>query len=232
MKLFYCYSQSHELLLRQYFLPTLPASFEPEGFFCESPGNGDFKTPGYLDCIDFKVSKVLELLEQHAGGVFVMSDIDILFFRDPVPELERLLSGDTELLLQREGPRTADVNPGFFACRATPAVRGFFQQIVARMKVRGDRNEQFAANDLIHAGEVTVPWDYLPLTYYARTHGWPPPADAVLYHANFTPEAGGVHRKVEQFEEIRWVRKYGRPAWLWSCAKRIPGKLWRMTRRR
>ncbi len=230
MKLFYCSSRSHEPLLERYFLPTLPKSFKPHGFFCPSAGNGDFETPGYLECLTFKVRKLLEVLEQCPGETLVLSDVDIVFFRDPVPALENLLRGKVELLLQREGVKIRDVNPGFMACRATPEVRRFYERVLERMKARGDGNDQHATNELLRAGEETVAWDYLPLSFYARTHGWPPPPEAFLYHANYTAGADGVRQKMEQFEEIQWVRENGRAAWLWSCAKRAPGKVWRMVR--
>ena len=234
LQLFYCYSRSHHPLLDRYFLPSLPSSFEPRGFFCPVEGTGDFYAPDFLECVTFKVRQILRTLEENAGELIVWSDIDILFFADPVPGLTQALSsGQTDLVFQREGHVVPDVNTGFFAGRATPEARRFFERMLARMGCPPAINDQAAANELLFrdAG-AGVSWDYLPWPYYARTHGWPPPRNAILYHANQTGGADGLGQKIRQFEEIRWVRRWGAPACWWSCARRLPEKVKQMLGRR
>jgi hypothetical protein len=68
-------------------------------------------------------------------------------------------------------------------------------------------------------------WGYLPLSYYARTHGWPPPRKLALYHANYTLGPDGIGQKFAQFREVDSLVRWGCPAYIWSIAKRIPGKL-------
>jgi len=228
MKLFYCYTDSQDRLRTQYFLPTLPLEFETHAFYCPAQGSGDYLTPDYVDCLHFKVHKILETLERHAGEVFVWSDIDILFFKNPIDDLQSLLEqSGKDVLFQREGPRIEYLNPGFLVCRATEELRGFYRRILGKMHRNPSLHDMFAANELIQKGDP-VRWGYLPMRYYLRTHGWPPPRDTVIYHANFTSGRDAVGQKIRQFEEILWVRKWGYPALLWSCAKRAPGKVFRM----
>ncbi len=70
-----------------------------------------------------------------------------------------------------------------------------------------------------------IPWGYLPRSFYARTHGWPPPRHLAIYHANYTKGRDGVGQKLAQLREVDWMVRGGWPARILSIARRIPGRI-------
>ena len=70
-----------------------------------------------------------------------------------------------------------------------------------------------------------IPWSYLPRSFYARTHGWPPPRHLAIYHANYTKGRDGVGQKLAQLREVDWMVRGGWPARILSIARRIPGRI-------
>jgi hypothetical protein len=229
MKIFCCYTQAHEVLFRNYFKATLPADFELHSTLLDGSGAGDFLSAEFIQCIHRKVELVIGSLGDYSEEIIVWSDIDVVFLRPVVEELEKaLLESGKDILFQREGSRVADVNSGFFVCRATPRLIVFFERVRERLAVQQGRNEQFIINELLQGGD-NLPWGYLPLTYYARTHGWPPSKNIAIYHANETPGRDGVGQKTRQFEELFWVRKRGFPALVWSSLSKIPKRLKRLS---
>ena len=84
------------------------------------------------------------------------------------------------------------------------------------------QNEACDENLLLRDGDA-LRWDYLPWSFYARTHGWPPPRETHLYHANYTKGRDAVGQKIAQFEEFARLRAGGLPARAWSCLRRLPG---------
>jgi len=70
-----------------------------------------------------------------------------------------------------------------------------------------------------------ISWGYLPRSFYARTHGWPPPRHLAIYHANYTKGQDGVGQKLAQLREVDWMVRSGWPARILSIARRIPGRI-------
>lgn len=232
MFLYCCYTPAHEILYREIFLPSIPAGFEVRASRLEIDGPGDFLSAEFLSWIRKKIDLVVQSIEENPGKVIVWSDVDIRFF-DLTPDLlgVEMLSSDCELLFQRESPQISDVNTGFFVCRCTPVVLDFFRAVRAELDLHPEENEQMVVNRLLETSlrpknhrPSLVSWGYLPPCFYARTHGWPPPRELALYHANYTKGADGVGQKLAQFSEIDWIRRRGLPAWCWSILRRIPGR--------
>ena len=90
-------------------------------------------------------------------------------------------------------------------------------------------NEQDAINRLLRE-DGRLRWGYLPPSFYARTHGWPPPRDLAIYHANETVGRDGVNQKIAQFQELRWMRQHGTWARVWSYVTKVPKRLSRLRR--
>lgn len=233
MKIHCCYTPAHEPLFRRYFQPSLPRAFSLEAYPLEIAGAGDFLSVEFLRCIREKMALVRQSISANAGEVIVWSDVDVVFQGNPVALIEAAFARDAglEFLFQREAKRLPDVNTGFFALRCDERTAAFFEQLARRLEAEPARNEQAVANDMLVRDGDPIRWDYLPWAFYARTHGWPPPRDAVLYHANYTKGADGVGQKMAQFEEFARISRGG-PARLWSCARRFPGKLLRLAARR
>jgi len=231
MKLFCCYTPAHQRLFEEFFKPSLDPEFELHSTLLDIGGSGDFLSPEFIRCILKKIDLVLESLAANEGEIIVWSDIDILFLKPAVAELQKSINlSAKDILFQREGPSASDINSGFFVCRAGRSVIDLFEKAREEMRLHPGLNEQYAINRIL-PGFKALNWGYLPLAFYARTHGWPPGSDIILYHANFTPGRDGVSQKIAQFRELRWVRRNGVPALAWSCLKRVPGKLARSVSR-
>jgi hypothetical protein len=231
MLLHCCYTSAHEVLYRDWFLPSIPPGFTiyPHRLDAIS-GPGDFLSPEFLQCIRQKMQLILGSLQNFPHEPILWSDVDILFGAITPDSLRKLLA-DTgkSLLFQQERPGMPDVNTGFFLCSPGPDIREFFQKIERRLAAEPGENEQMAANALL-AQEPHPEIGHLPASFYARTHGWPPPQNFSIYHANYTKGADSVGQKIRQFREVRFLEKYGLPARLWSCLRRIPGKFTRPTK--
>jgi hypothetical protein len=267
--IFCCYTPAHEILYRDVFLPSVPSGFDVQASLVEISGPGDYLTKEFLRCIRAKLDLVVRSVEENPGKVIVWSDVDIRFFvLTPDVLVAELEASACDILFQRESHRLPDVNTGFFVCRCTPAVEGFFTAVCAELESHPEENEQMVVNRLLNGkceirnlecgmqygkfgmgnfeekfsvfggsvfrgqskkecgmGNPVMTWGYLPCSHYARTHGWPPPRKLSLYHANYTKGPDGIGQKMQQFQEIEWIQRHGRPARIWSVIRRVPGKL-------
>ncbi len=232
MRLSCCYTPAHEVLYREVFLPSVPEGFEVAATLIDEAGSGDFLSPEFLRCIRRKIALVEESLRIHPDEVIVWSDVDVRFLNlSPQRVRQELEQSGCEILFQRELPRMPDVNTGFFVCHTGPAVRTFFERVRETLQEDPVINEQMAVNRLL----TTLPrtelplWSYLPHSYYARTHGWPPPRSLAIYHANYTKGTNAVGQKLAQFSELDAILRGGWPARINSIIKRIPNKIFRLS---
>src|SRR5262249_16377653 len=104
----------------------------------------------------------------------------------------------------------------------------FFEKVRDGLQASPGTNEQYIINLLLEDSALDLSWTYLPFSYYARTHGWPPPRQLSLYHANATPGKGGVTTKIQHFKELAFVRRFGFPAVVLTSIKYVPKRLWRL----
>ena len=73
------------------------------------------------------------------------------------------------------------------------------RQLVAEAEVR---NDQTAVNQLLTDESRAGRWGFLPLSYYARSQGFPPRGSIVLHHANFSgsvPQKSAALRRVREY---------------------------------
>jgi hypothetical protein len=208
MKLFCCYTPAHEILFTDIFAPSVSSAFTIANKRLEIAGAGDFLSAEFLECIHRKINLIIESIREHEGEIIVWSDIDIQFF-DLTPDDLVVCLGDADIAFQKEGPLTNEVNTGFVVCRCNKAVESFFAKVRDGLKERPQANEQWVVNLLLAHNGADIAWRYLPLRFYARTHGWPPPADMLIYHANFTAGANGIQKKIDQFHDVAFMRRFG-----------------------
>ena len=224
MKIFSCYTPSHEILFEDYFSKTLPASFENHPYILDIAGRGDFKSAGFLNAISEKIRLIVESLESNAGSTIIWSDVDIVFCDNIVLRLDQVLSEkpDVDVFFQKEfAGNQADVNTGFIVMRCHEGVRDFFGRLLANEQLGTRKNEQEIVNEML-GQETGISWDFLPRAFYARSQGWPPPDDIVLYHANVTAGANGVQQKIKQFKRLESLCK---PTSLHRFARKISRRL-------
>lgn len=229
MRLHCCYTPAHEVLYREIFLPTVPSDMVLESTLIDEAGPGDFLSPEFLRCIRRKIGLIkASLLAAEEGEILVWCDVDVRFVDLSGQELAAMLdSSSADVMFQREASWLRDVNTGFFVCRANDAVRKFFGAVGNSLEQEANINEQMAVNQLLSEGEGNsfLRWDYLPRTFYARSHGWPPPRNLSIYHANYTKGPDAVAQKMSQFAELQAILRGGYAAWAWSVARRLPRKV-------
>lgn len=231
MKLYCCFTPAHRVLFDDYFSPTVPSEFSVRANKLEIAGAGDFLSSEFLDCIRQKMELILRSIAENAGEVIVWSDVDIQCFRLTPAELVEHL-GDRDIVFQREGKTVSDVNTGFFVCRCNASTTAFFQRVRDGLQENRATNEQYFINDLLSEPNPGITWGYLPLSFYARTHGWPPPRDLAIYHANATAGANGVQRKITQFRELAFLRRFGVLGLMITSLKHAPKRIFRVIRER
>ncbi|HEX8372072.1 MAG TPA: putative nucleotide-diphospho-sugar transferase [Chthoniobacterales bacterium] len=224
MKLYCCYTPAHAILFERYFLPSVPEGFAVVPTVFDIDGQGDFLSAEFLQCISRKIDLILASIRSNAGGIIVWSDIDIQFFEARSDQLQAEL-GEHDIAFQREGKAVDYVNSGFFVCHCTERLHRFFEQVRDGLRATPHANEQWVINELLKQDGVALDWTYLPFSYYARTHGWPPPAQLSLYHANATTGKSGVERKIQQFSELAFLRRFGFLGLMLTSLKYAPGKV-------
>jgi hypothetical protein len=218
MKVYCCYTPAHKILFDNYFRPSIPPSFELRSTVIDLQGRGDFLSREFLACIRAKLDLVVASIRENPGEVILWSDIDIIYF-DVRPEELRELLGTHDIAFQVEAPAVRELNTGFLVIRCGPATEAFFLKVSAALQVQEGKNEQMVINELLETGDPGISWTRLPAKFYARSHGWPPPVEIAIYHANKTIGKGGIERKTRQFEELQFIRKHGAPARLLTTIK-------------
>ncbi len=234
MRLHCCYTDSHQELFERWLKPSLPTGFQLHAVYLDQlHTSGDFGEHGYVDCLRRKIQLVVDSLVAAPGEIVVWSDVDILFLDPAAPQdlSGRMEEAGCDVLFQRDVKRHRVANGGFYVCRSNARSLAFFRAVLATLQDHPDMHDQLAINGLLNGGS-DLRWDFLPSSYYVRTHGWPPPRRLVLYHANGTFGAGGVHQKMLQLEQIRRVHRHGLPVLLWSCLLLIPGRIYRLAAER
>jgi len=209
IKLYCCYTKAHETLLRDYFLPSIPADVKVTAIPLDIDGDGDFLSPEFLECINRKISLIRDSLEQEENSIIIWADIDIIFLRDFAREVVRFMNTEgLDIAFQKEGfgELAGEVNAGFIVMRTNDKVRNFYRRIEEELKTHPEKNEQPVINEVLQSG-YDIAWKMLPIKFAARSQCWPPADDIVLYHANVTMGKGGVRKKIDQFKELRELRK-------------------------
>ncbi len=190
VKLYGLVTPSHEILLREWFLPTLADSYELRIKECPQVGAMEqhlFGTREFVQTVWFKVNWILEAIRETWGSAFVCSDVDIQFFRKTEPIISHLLQSN-DLVFQREDPAGVPCC-GFFCCRANSRTLRFWQDVLKRMGQPPAQNEQKVASEILRPFLALYPspikqilarirfllmqrnpyglrWDYLPNEFF------------------------------------------------------------------
>lgn len=231
MKIFCCYTPSHNTLYQHDFLPTIPAGFTVQSEIIEMFGEGHYDSPQFVPCVVKKVDLILQNLRDNAGSIIIWADVDIQFYR-LTPDIARAELGDHDIAFQAAGVPAHEINSGFFVCRCNDRVIKFFEKVRHRLanEYAGEIEERVMNKLLPTLSDSELSWCQLPRRFYARSNRWPPPRDLVLYHANSTPGANGVELKHRRLREVALLQRYGLPVLLYTCIKYAPRRgrrLWK-----
>lgn len=131
MNVYTYYTDSHEGLYKDWFMPTLPATLScvskklPQD--CPS---GEFNADGFNLTMRKKVGFILDIIDQEWGNTFLFSDVDVQFFSpDLTHDLETYEVGDEPN--QNVMVCMDDVLPcaGFWYARATPTLKSLWMNV-------------------------------------------------------------------------------------------------------
>lgn len=233
------YSEAHRILFEEWFRPSLPPGAELVVNRLSAKGPGHFGSPEWQECLTDKLRFLAEQSRVRPGQTLVWADADVQFFAGfDWAALKALhAASGRDFLFQKESrpERSREVNTGFFIFRGGPESAAFFERAHAH-QLGAERNDQLTINTLLSQGGGPG-WDFLPLTYYARSQGFPPGRGLLLHHANYT-HTGGVEVKVRQLRQIRRMMTGGPAGYLAGCLQelaarshRIPHKLASFLRR-
>ena len=219
-------TRSHEILEKNWFLPSLKDDcvikmlrFEDQG-----SGEGSWETESFNNAVTQKTKIIADFIEKHQGELIIWADVDIQFFRPIIPELERLMQSGEDMLFQRGCHTAEEVCTGFFICRCTKKTLRFWRTVQFLMHLYNCKHDQYAANLLLgnywgrkdlglgrFIGNIfRIEWRYLPDSFYSPGSNysmiWEPgdlltiPENIYLHHANWTV---GIENKIAQFRYVR-----------------------------
>ncbi len=208
MNVYSVYTSSHEKLLNDWFLPSIPKTWKlcltKVDQVCPS---GSYHSSGWYNMMASKYDVIIEAIKENKNKYFIHSDIDILFF-EPSNNLEQL-DLKTDLIIQRNTKDDpANVCPGFFICKGTSKMAKLFKTI-RNITLEEQTDDELLLNQYL-LRNTKFNWSYLPDVYYtpgiqfgsrASSYKWSDtddiklPNDVALYHANYTV---GIDNKIRQ----------------------------------
>lgn len=207
MNLLIVTTESHQGPYEDFFLKTVPGNITTLHKELNSAGEGNYLSSSWQAGVTAKLKWALECFEKLPEEIFVLSDVDIQFFpKFSFENLRReLLDSGRDILFQKETrfPECREVNTGFYIAKSTPWSVELFREAISVCESLSSQNDQIAINAILYSRNQPNKWGHLPLRYYARSQGFPPPPDVVLHHANVTANIG---EKIAQLHRVKcWV---------------------------
>lgn len=209
LKIFTLVTPSHEPLLSDWFLRTLPVDCQPVVQRFAAPPVEYAKGQWHR-----VVAQKFEILRrafasEPEGSIFVMSDVDVRFYQPFSEDVRQRIEG-RDVLFQNNRPGLAHaarhICTGFMVIRCCPRARAFFERAYAVLLAADHprTGDQYACIHTLEEGATRIRYALLPDRYWTPVHrGAPwqpfdplaPPADVILHHANKTI---GVPNKIAQ----------------------------------
>jgi len=233
MKVYIFYTDSHKILLDDFFLPSIKNEYNAElniTKFEQKCPSGRLNSNGWIETMYFKVDTILKGINENINkqnNIFIHSDIDIQFFGDFIKDCKNIFSQSNCDILFQKGGRS--ICMGFFICKANTKTKQFFTDIKSKMKTNG-KNDEYNAKELLNIphnlskkdlrksikrngfdNPYSITWNYLPSNKYINgTH-----VGLISFENNAfkTPPKTtimhhatcirGVERKIKQLEYVR-----------------------------
>ncbi|MBW2416119.1 MAG: hypothetical protein JRG76_16600 [Deltaproteobacteria bacterium] len=196
-------SPTHSALRDEFFLPSLPENLEPRIRECDIPqrDGGVYGSRSFLHAVRLKVDMVQDAIRAHWGDIFIVSDVDIVFFRSFDPRA--CLTDGLDLIAQKNGDKRHNYCAGFYVCRANSATEALMAALRDRLAAIPDVTEQRLFNEL--SARIGIRRAHLPTTFCnpMGREDWKDhiPDDLVLFHANWNR---GIEAKQA---DLAYVRK-------------------------
>jgi len=221
---------SHQELFDQFFLPSLDTKlFELVSYQLAQEGTGEFLGDDFVRCIQFKLTKILESIEQNENELIVWSDVDIQFFGLKPEHITKYFQNEEDLVAQRLTLTGNHACGGFYALRCSAKTHGFFVAVdkVTIELTRG--NEQEAINLLLQQ-DSSLRWNLFGPEFYARSQGVRIPPNALLHHATNVTPGDAILKKARALTELRGFDKWNPTRkQLYVLAHQVPALIRKLT---
>jgi len=231
MKLYTCYTLSHQVFFDKWFYPTLQDDYDLTAKkFNVMFSGGNYMSNGWYKAILHKIDLIIKAIKDNRDGIFVFSDVDIQFFKKTENAILSCMA-DNDLITQKDADDATGLNTvpgfsghlctGFFACRASGRTLRLWEAIRQQSLSRKQHHDQYWLNHYLNGFQshrkdniFGVKWDYLPPEFYSpgirrgNRGEWSPgdelivPGDIILHHANWT---AGVRNKIIQLERVKKI---------------------------
>ncbi len=203
MKLYTFYTDTHEIFLKDFFIPSLKKGEYDLVIekFNQDCHNGKYMTKGWNNTMRKKVQYIIRSIEECWGNVFIHSDCDVQFFK---PSKQYFISEikNYDIVLQDD---VVCYCAGFFVCRANGKTLRLFNSVLDNLSQYD--NDQDALNNYINSFEIKhKKFDNRVYTIAMAMGGrWygeevEIPKDIIIHHANWTT---GIDNKIKLLEYVR-----------------------------
>jgi hypothetical protein len=204
LPLYAIYSPAFEVLVRDFFLPSLPNDVELRLRREEITGAGNFQDPAFNLALKRKLDRLRESLVENHEKLVVWTDVDVQFFA-PIAPLVRRKMATLDVCFQAEWRGSPEMNVGFMGLRCNSAVVRLFDRVAQVMEETGEVSDQKVVNHLLPASGLRI--GQFPLSFYASSHGRRLPRTIALHHANDTVPRNGRSSLELKLEQLRHVRE-------------------------
>ena len=174
-KLYVFSSESHDLFKNNFFIPSIKDDFELVEFKFSQNGSGEYYETGWIETMEEKIEVIIQAIHENWGDWFVYSDVDVQFFREIIPILEKELQykEGRDIVFQSDHPYPKPVAcAGFFAAFGNEKTLRLWSDVRDRVKVTREC-DQVALNKLLldfdhHLNRDKDPlnWGFLPNCFY------------------------------------------------------------------
>jgi len=143
MKLYSIYTESHNVLVNDWFLPSLKDNYEL--VLRKYPQVGDLKqhkygTAEFRKTMCFKVDLIIEAIKDNWGGIFIYSDVDIRFFQPFESIILKKMKGK-DMIIQRD-TKFGHMCSGFFAARGNEKNLRLWQDIRNVLRMGAEKESE------------------------------------------------------------------------------------------
>jgi Nucleotide-diphospho-sugar transferase len=151
MKLYTLYGFSNEVLLKEWFLPTLKDDLE----IVKAKSKIDEFQEALYGSLEFnricseKVDCIIEAIKDNWNKIFIYADPDIQFFKSFSKDIEKRMK-TKDIIFQMNSPK-GDCCAGFFACRGNQRVLALWEGVREYMLSHPNKHDQDAINTLLFA---------------------------------------------------------------------------------
>lgn len=196
------YSDSHESLYHNYFLPTVKKINEYDliSYKTKQVGNGSYYNENWKQATGEKIKILQQTINECWGDVFVFSDIDIIFFDQTKYFLLKQIK-KVDAVFQRDN---SEICTGFFMMKCNESTLNFIDSVLKNYDKY--QEDQDAANQNKHLIKYKLlPDEIFNIGMVNGCIRWCGetdlniPENILLFHANWTV---GIENKIELFNFV------------------------------